>query len=244
LSTWRTGAAFGKLEGRVMKTYCFRALLLGSLLLFACGNPVPPAPPADRAAADPLAQSVPVTPPFTVASEAEGLLLVWYDETGGAHAAARRGDVPEANRARVRVDSLEIAPEQRLDPAYVYVADLRKARADGSYEVRKVLRDSFESAMAKAAPETTPSGASASSDVIIYGASWCGACKQAARYFSQKGVPFVEKDIEKEPGARGEMMQKAKAQGVSTSGIPVIDVRGTLLGGFDPRKVDRLLAQK
>lgn len=224
----------------------FGALLLGSSLLVACGNPVPARPAGEKAAAaDPLAQAVAATPPFAVSGEAEGLLLVWYDDSGGAHAAARRSDVPEANRGRVRVDSLEIAPEQRLDPAYVYVADLRQARADGSYQVRKVQRDAFESAMAKA-PAPTPSGdgASASSDVIIYGASWCGACKQAARYFSQKGVPFVEKDIEKEPAARGEMLKKAKAQGVSTSGIPVIDVRGTLLGGFDPRKVERALARK
>jgi glutaredoxin len=185
-----------------------------------------------------------VTPPFAVRAEAEGLLLVWYDESGGAHAAARRSDVPEANRARVRVDSLEIAPDKRLDPAYVYVADLRKARTDGSYEVRKVARDAFESSVVKAPTAEPGTGVASASDVIIYGASWCGACKQAARYFSQKGVPFVEKDIEKEPAARGEMLRKAKAQGVSTSGIPVIDVRGTLLGGFDPNKVDRLLARK
>jgi glutaredoxin len=110
--------------------------------------------------------------------------------------------------------------------------------------VRKVQRDAFESAMAKAPAPEQPAGLAKSEDVIIYGASWCGACKQAARYFSQKGVPFVEKDIEKEPAARGEMLSKAKAQGVSTAGIPVIDVRGTLLGGFDPNKVERLLARK
>ena len=50
--------------------------------------------------------------------------------------------------------------------------------------------------------------------------------------------------IEKEPGARSEMLEKARAQGVSTQGIPVIDVRGTLLGGFDANAVERLLASK
>ncbi|HEY6878323.1 MAG TPA: glutaredoxin domain-containing protein, partial [Polyangiales bacterium] len=84
--------------------------------------------------------------------------------------------------------------------------------------------------------------AATSSDVIIYGASWCGACKQARAFFEHKGVPFVEKDIEKEPGARGEMMAKAKAQGVNTSGIPVIDVKGTLVGGFNAARIDQLLA--
>jgi hypothetical protein len=118
-----------------MKMYRTRALLLAFALplLPACGNPAPPQLPAGQAPADPLARAEPATPPFAVGAEAEGLLLVWYDDSGGAHAAARRSDVPEASRARVRVDSLEIPPEQRLDPAYVYVADLRKARADGSY---------------------------------------------------------------------------------------------------------------
>jgi glutaredoxin len=224
-----------------MKTYSACVVLLTCWAL-ACGNPAPGSSPA--APADPVAQAAPTAPPFAVRGDAEGLLLVWYDEAGAAHAAGRRSEVPEASRARVRVDSLELAPEQRLDPAFVYVADLRQAGTDGSYQVRKVQRDAFEASMLKAPAADNSAAVAHSDDVIIYGASWCGACKQAARYFSQKGVPFIEKDIEKEPAARGEMMRKAKAQGVSTSGIPVIDVRGTLLGGFDPGRVERLLARK
>ena len=86
--------------------------------------------------------------------------------------------------------------------------------------------------------------ASANGDVIIYGASWCGACKSAASYLKQKGVAFVERDIEKEPEARAEMLEKARAQGVNASGIPVIDVYGKLMGGFDPVAMDRMLAAK
>jgi len=138
---------------------------------------------------------------------------------------------------------LEVAPDKRLDPAFVYVADLSKARADGSYAVRKVERDALERYVVPPKAEE-PALAAASSDVIIYGASWCGACKQAARYFRSKGVAFVEKDIEKEPAARSEMLSKARAQGVSTSGIPVLDVRGTMLGGFNEGAVARLLASK
>lgn len=218
--------------------------LLPSLLWLAvaCGNPVSPngssnAPSAASAPA--VSQGELVTPPFAVRDDAEGLLLVWYDEQGTAHPAGRRSEVPEAQRARVRVDSLDVAPEKRLDPAFVYVADLRAAKGDGSYEVRKLARDALEAAVSK--PVADNQVAAASGDVIIYGASWCGACKQAARYLRQKSVPFVEKDIEKEPAARTEMLAKAKAQGVSTQGIPVIDVRGKLLPGFDPQAVDALL---
>jgi glutaredoxin len=173
-------------------------------------------------------------------------LLVWYDADGNAHTASARSEVPEDRRAQVRVDSLTVPPERRLDPALVYVADLRAPAGDGSYPVRKVNREALELALAKPAPEATPESAvaAAADDVIIYGASWCGACKQAASYLRSRKVPFVEKDIEREPQARSEMQSKARAQGVSTSGIPVIDVYGKLLGGFDPRRVEAALARK
>jgi glutaredoxin len=221
------------------------SLLLSSLL--ACGNPTSEAArtPASRGSTQPgTALGELVTPPFAVQGKAEGLLLVWYDEQGAAHPASQRSEVPEEHRASVRVDALELAPEQRLDPAFVYVADLRTPGEGGSYPVRRLARDAFETTLVRAGqPAAGPSsGQQASSDVIIYGASWCGACKQAAQFFTQKGVPFIEKDIEKEPGARGEMMAKAKAQGVRTGGIPVIDVRGTLLGGFNAQRIEQLLA--
>jgi len=226
------------------------ALVLGSLLL-SCGNP-PTQAGLGKSATQPssagpaASQGELVRPPFEVKGLVEGLLLVWYDERGAAHPASQRADVPEANRASVRVDALELPPEQRLDPAFVYVADLREAGKDGLYPVRKLAREAFEASLASQPPDERkgePVGAAvATSDVIIYGASWCGACKQAARFFTQKGVPFIEKDIEKEPGARSEMMAKAKSQGVRTGGIPVIDVRGTLLGGFNAQRIEQLLA--
>jgi len=216
---------------------------LGLVCLLACGNPNPASAPS-KEASDPLAQAALIAPPFAVQGEAEGLLLVWYDAAGEGHAVHGRAEVPAESRARVRVDSLEVAPEQRLDPAFMYVADLRKARADGSYEVRKVEREAFERFLAKASAKPESAALASAGDVIIYGASWCGACKQAKRFFRDKGVAFIEKDIEKEPGARSEMLAKARAQGVSTQGIPVIDVRGTLMGGFDANAVERLLASK
>jgi glutaredoxin len=195
--------------------------------------------------ADALATAPEVAPPFAVRAGAPDLLLAWYDAKGEAHTATSIDDVPAAERARVRVDSLAVAPEQRLDPDHVYVADLRSSRPDGSFLVRKVERAAYEASALPAAPE--PAGPiaeapSAANNIVLYGASWCGACKQARRYFQQKGLSFVDHDIEREPEARKEMLAKARAQGVSTSGIPVIDVRGRLMGGFDPSAIESALA--
>jgi glutaredoxin len=220
-------------------------LVAAVLCALGCGNP--PSDGAQAAAVSGTKAQVKgerVTPPFAVRGELEGLLLVWYDADGAAHTAARRSDIPDSARARVRIDSLELAPEQKLDPAYVYVADLTKASSNGDYGVEKWRRDDFEALVLPVVDKPRSDGLAASgSEVIIYGASWCGACKEAAKFLTERGVPFVEKDIEKEPAARTEMLEKARRQGVSTQGIPVIDVRGTLLPGFDPGRIDALLAR-
>lgn len=195
-----------------------------------------------------------VEPPFAVEGEAEGLLLVWFDEEG-VHQASRRSDIPWAHRRRVRVDSLSLAPEERLDPAYVYVADLREPHDGDGYRISQVSRERFEAWVAAAgqvqAELAEPSGAGGDlppaagpndgQPIVIYGASWCGACRAAAAYLRQRGVPFAEKDIERDAGARAEMEQGMRAAGLRGGGIPVINFRGRWLQGFDQREFDRLL---
>jgi glutaredoxin len=77
--------------------------------------------------------------------------------------------------------------------------------------------------------------------VIIYGAEWCGACHDAARYLRSKGIDYVEKDIEKDPAAAREMKQKLAQNGLRAGSIPVIDVRGKVFVGFNPHEVDAAL---
>lgn len=181
-------------------------------------------------------------PPFSVRDDSENLLLV-YGDAEGFHTVEHVADVPAASRASVRVDSLTAAPDRRLDAEFVWMVDLRRRASDGTYPMRAVPRESFErlAGAASAPPERSTPTSGAGGDVVVYGASWCGVCRRAEAYFREKGVAFVERDIEREPGAREEMMQKARAAGVSTNGIPVIDVRGTILAGFDPAAIDRAL---
>jgi glutaredoxin 3 len=79
--------------------------------------------------------------------------------------------------------------------------------------------------------------------VILYATSWCPACRAARQYLTEHHIPFVEKDIEKDSAAADELMEKARAQGVSTSGVPVLDVNGTLMQGFDPDRLGQLLGK-
>jgi glutaredoxin len=112
-------------------------------------------------------------------------------------------------------------------------------------ERRQALAAAAASAAAPDLPEP-PSAAdpggkvqAANFTVIIYGASWCGACHQAVAYLKRRKVPFVEKDIEQDPAAEREMRTKLARAGVQSGGsIPVIDVKGKILVGFEPHALE------
>lgn len=174
-----------------------------------------------------------VEPPFEVKGEVEGLLLGWFDAEG-LHTAERRADVPEGRREMVRVQDLRVGPDAQLDPSRVYVADLREAGPDGRYPVRLVSRASFDAEVEGAQRVR--------GEVVIYGASWCGACRSAAAFLRERGVAFVERDVEREPGAREAMQEAAEAAGVRPSGIPVIDFGGRIIQGFDRGALERAIA--
>ncbi len=221
-------------------------LWIAALASIACGNPTSgePARAGDPAAA-PGARSEaaePATPPFAVREELDGLLLVWFDGEG-AHSAPRRSDIPEARRNAVRVDSLAVAPDKRLDPEHVYVADVRQPRPDGSYPVYLRTRAWFEAQVeaARGAVKVAEPANAGAGGVTVYMASWCGACRSAAAYMRSRNVTFAEKDIEKDAQANAEMLEKARAAGKTPRGVPVIDFRGHIILGFDQQQLDQLI---
>ena len=85
-----------------------------------------------------------------------------------------------------------------------------------------------------------PSGAvpehtRANARVVLYSTDWCGYCKATRRFLDQKGIPFKEFDIEKNPAAR----QAYEALG--GRGIPILDVNGTLIiKGLPTQLTDQL----
>lgn len=200
-------------------------------------------PREDRPVAPPKSTSL---PKITV-KQRDGLLFTYF---GGAtfDTVAKVTEVPEDRRGWVRVVDTRVQPTKRKDHELVYVADLRKARADGSYPHVVMPRRAFEHAAAAGAggaaepPATQPAPGTAA-NVILYATRWCPACRSARAYLEQHKIPFVEKDIEADAQAAAELLRKAKAAGISPSGVPVLDVRGTLMQGFDPQRLSRLLSK-
>ena len=208
----------------------------------ACHKAAPPAP-----ATEPQASAL---APIVV-KQRDKLLLTYATEGGAFESVAQIDKIPEARRGWVRVVDLSVQPERRADVELVYVADLRQPGKDGAYPYVVMSRGAFEAAATARATQgatepapTRPVAGAAGAKVILYATSWCPACRTAREFMNGKGIPFVEKDIEKDQAAATELMQKAKAAGISASGVPVLEVGGTLMQGFDPERLTALLGEK
>lgn len=75
---------------------------------------------------------------------------------------------------------------------------------------------------------------------IVYSTTWCGYCKMLKQYLKQKGVDYIEKDIEADGEAYKELETK---MGGTFRGVPVADIDGTIILGFDRPKIDAALAK-
>ncbi len=186
-------------------------------------------------------------PRITVSARAS-MLFTFATAGGEFKTVSKLADVPKGRRAMVRVVDLSMKQEQRKDHQMVYVADLRKTREDGTFPYVVLSRVAFESPGKNNpgggggnAGKAAPAG---KGQVILYATSWCGACRSARQYLTAKGIPFVEKDIEQDKDAAAELLRKASEAGISASGVPVLDVGGTLVQGFDAARIEALLGRQ
>lgn len=194
----------------------------------------------------------------SVRADSTGLSFTFVDEKGNPHVVDTVSEVPGAQAQKVRVMDPAHAPPDEM----MYLADLTRKNADGTYAVSLAPRADFERyiverrkavgpTLASNAPgaqtgATTDGGVGAIRDnaeprVVIYGAEWCGACHEAAKWLTGRHVRFVEKDIEKDPGADREMRAKLARAGLSGGSIPVLDVGGKIMVGFSAPKLQAAL---
>lgn len=72
--------------------------------------------------------------------------------------------------------------------------------------------------------------------VTMYTTPTCGYCKLAKSFFQEHNVEYEEKDVAVDQAAREEMITKS-----SQMGVPVIDIDGNIVVGFDQAKLTQLL---
>lgn len=72
--------------------------------------------------------------------------------------------------------------------------------------------------------------------VILFTTPSCTYCRTAKKYLRDRGVRFKDVDVSRDQAAARDMVRRSHQQGV-----PVIDIGGKIVVGFDRPKIDRFL---
>lgn len=72
--------------------------------------------------------------------------------------------------------------------------------------------------------------------VIMFSTPTCSYCNLAKRYFRQNKIRFRDVDISKDPAAARDVVRRS-----GQMGVPVIDIGGKIIVGFDKPKINQLL---
>lgn len=74
------------------------------------------------------------------------------------------------------------------------------------------------------------------SNVTIYTTPSCVYCKMTKEFFKENGVEYKELNVAADERARDEMVQKS-----GQLGVPVIEIDGKIVVGFDRPQLSELL---
>ncbi len=72
--------------------------------------------------------------------------------------------------------------------------------------------------------------------ITVYSATWCAFCHAAKEYLDKLGVAYTDKDVDADLDSAREAVEKSGQRG-----IPVLDIKGTVIVGFDRPRIDAAL---
>ena len=72
--------------------------------------------------------------------------------------------------------------------------------------------------------------------VVIYSTPTCPYCNIAKDFFKENKVEYKDYDVSQERDKAQEMIEKS-----GQMGVPVIDINGTIIVGFDKEKIKKAL---
>lgn len=75
--------------------------------------------------------------------------------------------------------------------------------------------------------------------VKIYSTPTCPYCEMAKTFFKKNNIEFEEIDVSKDQKAAQEMIEKS-----GQMGVPVIDIDGKIIVGFNPQEIKKALGLK
>lgn len=74
--------------------------------------------------------------------------------------------------------------------------------------------------------------------VTIYSTPSCPYCVYVKDYFKQNNIPFEDVDVTRDRSRAQEMIEKS-----GQMGVPVIDINGQIIVGFQPEIFEQLLSK-
>lgn len=75
-----------------------------------------------------------------------------------------------------------------------------------------------------------------SKNVIIYSTPTCVYCRMVKEFLTEHKVPFTDYDLSQDIEKRDEVVKKT-----GQMAVPIIDIDGEVVIGFDKAKISRLL---
>lgn len=72
--------------------------------------------------------------------------------------------------------------------------------------------------------------------IRVFSTSTCAYCVTLKEFLKKHNIEFEEIDVSQDQEAQEEMIKKSKQYGV-----PVVDIDGTIIVGFDKEKISKLL---
>jgi len=79
-------------------------------------------------------------------------------------------------------------------------------------------------------------GGDMAKNVIVYSTSTCPFCIRAKQYLKENNIQFTGYDVGSNPDKADEMIKKS-----GQMGVPVIEIDGKIVVGFDKSKIGELL---
>jgi len=74
--------------------------------------------------------------------------------------------------------------------------------------------------------------------VKVYSTPTCTYCNIAKKYLRDKGITFTDYNVAVDRRRAEEMVHKSRQQGV-----PVLDINGKIIVGFDKKRIDQAIGR-
>ena len=75
--------------------------------------------------------------------------------------------------------------------------------------------------------------------IKVYSTPTCPWCKKAKDFLKEKGVDFQDFDVASNEEARNELLDKS-----GQMGVPVLDIDGEIIIGFDQEAIEKAVSKE